>query len=68
VYVFLLLLPPSFVVSPPLSLCPLFQGGYTALMRASRNGHARVVKLLLAARANTDLKDKVSPPPPQREN
>ena len=64
--VFLLAAPP-FV--PPLSLCPLFQAGYTALNWASSNGHAKVVELLLAAKADTNLKDKVSSPlhHPQRE-
>jgi len=53
---------------PPLSLCPLFQYGFTALIKASFNGHAKVVELLLAAKADPNLKDMVSPPhPPQRE-
>ena len=46
--VFLLAAPP-FV--PPLSLCPLFQNGNTALMHASSKGHAKVVELLFAAGA-----------------
>ena len=57
--VFLLAAPP-FV--PPLSLCPLFQAGYTALNWASSNGHAKVVELLRAAKADTNLKNIVSPP------
>jgi hypothetical protein len=44
-------LPHTSFVPPPLSLCPLFQDGGTALMKASRNGHAKVVELLLAAGA-----------------
>jgi ankyrin repeat protein len=61
--VFLLACPPS-----PLSLCPLFQNGNTALNWASLSGHATVVELLLAAKADTNLKGEVSPPPPpQRE-
>ena len=51
----------------PLSLGPLFQNGKTALMLASRNGHARVVELLLTAGGDPDLKDEVSPPPTLRE-
>jgi ankyrin repeat protein len=52
----------------PLSLCPLFQEyGFTALIRASFNGHAKVVELLLAAKADTNLKDNVSPLHPLRE-
>jgi len=57
--------PPSFV---PLSLCPLFQYGETALMKASSNGHAKVVELLLAAKADTNLKGPMSlPSTPQRD-
>jgi hypothetical protein len=63
--VFLLAAPPSC----PLSLCPLFQDGWTALIYASENGHAEVVELLLAAKADPNLKNNVSHPPlpPQRE-
>jgi ankyrin repeat protein len=39
----------------------------TALMYASRFGHATAVELLLAAKADTNLNNFVSPPPPQRE-
>ena len=50
--VFLLAAPP-FV--PPLSLCPLFQNGDTALIYASIRGHAKAVELLLAAKADPNL-------------
>jgi hypothetical protein len=62
----------GYVVAPPpspraISLCPLFQLGYTALIYASRSGHAKVVKLLLAAGADKNLQDGVSPPPTSPE-
>ena len=52
-----------------LSLCPLFQEyGCTALICASINGHATVVELLLAAKADTNLKGPMSlPSTPQRD-
>ena len=54
----------SCAVSPPLfSLCLLFQHGYTALMRASWNGHATVVKNLLDGGADRNLQTNVSTPP-----
>ena len=36
------------------------QDGWTALERASFNGHQNVVELLLGAEVNPDLQDKVS--------
>ena len=39
---------------------PALQDGYTALMWASRNGHAAVVDTLLAAGADPKAKDEVS--------
>ena len=36
------------------------QHGWTSLMKASFQGHNEVVELLLAAGANTDLKNQVS--------
>ena len=36
------------------------QYGYTALIRASINGHVDVVKLLVAAEASLDAPDEVS--------
>ena len=35
------------------------QDGYTALTEASFNGHQKVVELLLRAKANPNLQDKV---------
>ena len=35
------------------------QNGWTALQQASREGHQKVVELLLGAGANPDLQDKV---------
>ena len=42
-----------------LSLIPTIQNGWTALKAASNKGHHKVVELLLGARANPDLQDKV---------
>ena len=55
----------SFVLS--LSLCPLFQNWWTALIYASIKGHAKVVELLLAAKADKNLQNKVRPHHPLRE-
>jgi hypothetical protein len=41
-------------------ICAFGQNGYTALLKASKDGHADVVKLLLAAGANVHRRDKVS--------
>ena len=38
----------------------IIQQGWTSLMKASFQGHNEVVELLLAAGANTDLKNQVS--------
>ena len=42
------------------TLSSLLQYGWTALMRASREGHMYVVQLLLAQGANVNLQDTVS--------
>jgi hypothetical protein len=57
--------PPLFV--PPLSLGPLFLYGNTALIYASYKGHAKVVELLLAAKADKNHQNIVSPLHPLRE-
>ena len=44
---------PSHDISVP------FQHGWTSLMKASFQGHNEVIELLLAAGANTDLKNQV---------
>ena len=38
----------------------LMQNGWTVLQRASLNGHHKIVKLLLTAGANPDVKDEVT--------
>ena len=43
-----------------LVLCIIYQNGWTALIRATSNGHKEVVKLLLDHGADKDLQRKVS--------
>ena len=43
-------------------VCVWLQDGDTALICASRNGHAEVVKALLAANANVEAKNNVRLP------
>ena len=40
--------------------CSSLQGGYSSLMRASRNGHEGVVMMLLSTGAKVDVQDEVS--------
>jgi ankyrin repeat protein len=42
------------------SSCALLQRGTTALMKASGKGHVEAVKLLVAARGDVRMKNKVS--------
>lgn len=42
-----------------ISFCCILQRGSTALMFAASNGHREVVKLLLQAKANRDMRDEV---------
>lgn len=42
------------------NISAVFQRGWTSLMKASFQGHNEVIELLLAAGANTDLKNQVS--------
>ena len=48
-----------YVMSRKYSLVVCIQDGWTALHKASEKGHSRVVKLLIAAKAQVDIKDKV---------
>jgi hypothetical protein len=56
------LLPPPYLAAPPLAL-PLScvcQNGNTALIEASFKGRTAIAKLLVDAKANTDLQNKVT--------
>jgi len=41
-------------------ICIIYQEGYTALIKASRDGHKEVVELLLDHGADTNMQDNVS--------
>ena len=47
------------VISVSLHMSVITQNGYSALMMAARWGRTEVVSLLLEAKANTDLQNKV---------
>ena len=42
------------------SLLSIIQDGWTALMKASENGHTDVVKVLVEAKADLNITDKVN--------
>ena len=50
----------SHVVCIVCSLLSIIQDGETALMRASYNGHTEVVKVLVEAKADLNITDKVN--------
>ena len=46
--------------SPPLSLCALVQGGWTALHHAAHKQNVQLIRLLLEHNADANLQNKVA--------